>query len=187
MRLFNRDGEPSLWFALGQLYNFHASTLSLFNPLMLPTSAYIRSAVRYFITRPERFREEFCGDIVHFCVFARDWQQMDTAERAQWHHDTYPRMVQRELGFSMLMIEDGYTRLRSPMDMRSRASRWHGRVRRQRERSRLTPEQIAALLQAAAALLPKHRLLGALMRHSDVLERILRHARAAFGRPERYI
>jgi hypothetical protein len=187
MRLFNRDGEPSLWFALGECCNWHASTPSLFNPLKLPTSAYIRSAMRYFIERPERFREHFCGDIVHFCVFARDWQQMDTAERAQWHHVIYPRMVERDLGYSLHMIEDGYTRLRTPLDMRSRASRWHWRVRRAREAKRLTPAQIAALLEAAAALLPKHRLLGALMRSSDVLERILRHAEAAFVLTVRYI
>jgi hypothetical protein len=155
MRLFNRDGEPTLWFAFGEQYNWHASVYPDFIPLKLPASVYIRSAVRYFITRPDRFKEDFCGDVVHFCVFARNWDQMDTAERAQWHHDTYPRMVQRELGFSMLMIEDGYTRLRSPMDMRSRASRWHWRVRRAREAQRLTPAQIAAVLEAAASLLPK--------------------------------
>jgi hypothetical protein len=180
--LFNPDGGLTLWFAFGELYNWHASVFDDFNPVLLPISACIRSAAEFFMTRQARFREDHAGNIAHFCFVCRDWLQMDSAEHAHWHFETFPRIVQRELGFSLFIVEDGHRRLKDAEDMRARACRWHWRVRREREAQRLTPEQIAALLEAARTVL--HARLGA---NRDVVERILPRAQALLEAPVRYV
>jgi hypothetical protein len=179
-RLFNGDGEPSLCFAFGELYNWHGSVFSDFNPLVFPSTFYISSAVGFFMTRPARFRGDHAGEIAHFYFKSSNTFQMDSAERARWHFETFPRRVQRELGFSPFIVEDGHHRLRDAEDMRARACRWHWRVCRRREAQRLTPEKIAALLEAARTVL-----LARLPR--DVLERILPRAQALLEAPVRYV
>ncbi len=150
MRFLDIDGQPTLWFALGELWNWHASPVSGFNPIMLPTRVYIRLAMEFFSDRPARFRCEYMNQVAHFYYLSRNWPNMDTAERATWHFETFPAMVRRQLGYSLWMVEDGYDRLRNAEDMRARCQGWHARMRHARH---LTPERIAALLEAAAALL----------------------------------
>jgi hypothetical protein len=171
-------GEQTLCFAVGQLWNLHACRptpgympQASGNPVLYADATYIKRALQFFSDRPDRRRGEFVDDEAIFHCFSSNHHGMDSQERAEWYHRTYPRMVREHLGFRLEFspAQDGWW---SPEVARTRFSRWHHAVRRTRGRKQ---QHIAALLQHACVLLH----LRVFDRNTDVVDTVLRHSLAA--------
>ena len=187
MKFLDRDGRATLWFELGQLWNWHASPddFNAFDNLYVrPDSAYISGAASYFLGRLPAYRGQYAEmALVHFIVQprARRWLVMSAQERADWHRSTFPALVQDMFGYNLVMVDDGFVRLRTLLYVNPRCKRWHERVRTARERKR--PDEVRALLHSAALCL-----LACFNGNHDVLGRVLRRAHARLRmEPPRYV
>jgi hypothetical protein len=186
MKFLDRDGKATLWFALGQLWNWHASAddVNAFDNLHVrPDSAYISAAVCYLSGRLPAYRGHYAEmALVHFVIQprARQWLVMSAQERAAWHNSTFPALVQDKFGYNLVMVDDGFVRLRTLLYVNPRCKRWHQRVCTARERKR--PDEVRALLHSAAL-----RLLARVHNNHDVLGRVLRRAHARLLEPVRYV
>lgn len=137
MKFIDQDGSPTLRLAMQQAWNWHAIPDLPILPVILPDSFNLQVAMKSALTRPANLRCE-----LHYpnkCTFyARDWLMMDKQNQVIWHHETWPKMLERFFGgdFRMIIKEDGSWRLREDSDLRARCSRWHTRIKRDSRRKR---------------------------------------------------
>jgi hypothetical protein len=186
MKFLDRDGRATLWFALGQLWNWHASAddVNVFDNLgVRPNSAYVRAAVAYFSGRLRAYRGHYAEmALVHFGMHprGRQWLVMSAQERADWHRSTFPALVQRECGYNLVMVDDGFVRLRTLLYLNPRCKRWHARVVAARPNAQ--QQHILALLHSAAL-----HLLARVHNNHDALDRVLRRAHTRLLEPVHYV
>ena len=169
MRILDGDGWPTLRVSLGKMWNWHQ--LGMGPPLLAPTSIFVSEAVEAFLERHAPWRGLYVNQLERFYWCTSEWPDMDDVALAEWHVETFPALLRRELGYAVP---------RRAEDVCVRCGRWHARVVRARELEELQPEQVAAVLEAAALAL-RGRL------HSDALGHVLRQAAAALARRERWV
>jgi len=182
-----RNGSVSFWFALQEMYNWHADPEASFNPLMNTIELHVSAAINKFVERIDYLVTARRGQSVllnagfsYFVHYSRTWRDMDQAERAQWRVEILPRKLRHIFptpAWRTVMWEHGYARQREPSDLVERCRIWHMRVKCKRERDR--PQHIVDMLELAALHL---RVLN-----RDVLERILLLAREELMEPVLYV
>jgi hypothetical protein len=186
MKFLDRDGRATLWFALGQLWNWHASAdaVEAFDNLgVRPNSAYVRAAAAYFTGRLRAYRGHYAEmALVHFNFQPRahQWLVMSAQERAAWHSSTFPALVQSEFGYNLGLVDDGFVRLRTLLYLNPLCKRWHARVVAARPNAQ--QQHILALLHTAAL-----HLLARFHNNHDALDRVLRRAHTRLLEPVAYV
>lgn len=161
--------ETTLDFAMGQVWNWHASVFEQdYMSVRCPdVGQYVRIVVAnalYSSWWPQD-RDRLLWPLVA-PYQPRRLTTMDSWERVAWLDEEWPRMLRRELlgrGRMLYHHEDN--------ELRAKCSRWFTRARALRAAK---PALVAAVLEAAAALLPSR-----VDNNRDALECVLRHAAAA--------
>jgi hypothetical protein len=163
MRWFDELGQTTLWFALDQAWNWHFDPaliahmrLHMMEDLTMP--GVVREAQRMKLTRQDKSLVRFTESVTLVVPRNINWMLQAHCPMIMWtwYERTWPRLVERELGY-----------VPSSYDMRqARYQRWLDRAVALHA---ARPAQIVSLLEAAAI-----RLQARLCGNRDVLDHILR-------------